>query len=86
MYKDVASKEFPKTLVIRNHVGGLIWQIYHVDNEYQAYYLAKNAKNKGFEEITLEDYNDYEETFPNWRVELAKEFVVMLPNQLLLKI
>ena len=69
MYKDLTTTpDYPKTLFIRNEVGGLIWQVYHVQKELEAKRLSYNAKNNGFYGITLEDYEpDYEETFPHWR-------------------
>lgn len=87
MYKDISTQglSFPKTLVIRNRVGGSIWQIYHVDNPQQVYHLAQNAENNGYEGITLEDRRDDEETFPNWRMEMARQLVNILPNHLVLK-
>lgn len=87
MYKDISTEglSFPKTLVIRNSVDGWIWQIYHVDSHQQAYYIAENAKNSGYEGRTLEDYHGGEETFPNWRMEMARELVKLLPNHLVLK-
>ena len=37
MFTDISTKnEFPKTLVIRNSKGGMIWQIYHVQKESEA--------------------------------------------------
>jgi hypothetical protein len=66
--EDVSEKEFPKTLVIRNTPGGMIWQIYHVKAQYEADRLTKNALRNGFYGITLEEYQpDEEETFPDWR-------------------
>jgi hypothetical protein len=36
MFTDITTNNnYPKTLVIRNHEGGAIWQVYHMDNEYQ---------------------------------------------------
>ena len=69
MYTDISTDgTFPKTLVIRNHEGGLIWQIYHVQKESEAEKLSNNATMNGFEAITLENYQpDYEETWPDWR-------------------
>jgi hypothetical protein len=71
MYKDLSnSNEFPKTLLIRNSVGGMIWQVYHVNNLHEVEVLSKNATNNGFESVTLVDYDiSYEETFPDWRSE-----------------
>ena len=87
MYNDNSTNNnYPKTLVIRNSIDGMIWQVYHVDNDLQAHFLAKNAKNNGFYGRTLEDYrDDMEETFPNWKIETAKEFVKLLPDHLLIK-
>ena len=87
MFEDISTTGFkyPKTLVIRNTVGGAIWQIYHVDNIDQAFHLSKNAKNNAFHGRTLEDYQPNEgETFPNWRMEMARDFVKMLPTHLIL--
>lgn len=71
MYKDLTTTEkYPKTLVIRNHEGGAIWQIYHVQEKYEAETIANGATNNGFEAITLEEHQpNLEETFPNWRKE-----------------
>jgi hypothetical protein len=86
MFEDISKGDtYPKTLVIRNSVNGYIWQIYHVDNIYQAFYLSKGAKANAFEGRTLEDYQpNEEETFPNWRMEMARTFVEMLPDHLVL--
>lgn len=69
MYKDITTNsDYPKTLVIRNHEGGMIWQIYHVQKKNEAEKLSFNATRNAFEAITLEDYQpDYEETWPDWR-------------------
>lgn len=69
MYTDISTDtSYPKTLVIRNHLGGLIWQIYHVQKESEAIKLADNATKNGFEAITLENYQpDEEETWSDWR-------------------
>lgn len=87
MFEDISTTGFkyPKTLVIRNTVGGMVWQIYHVDNGMQAFHLSKNAKLNAFEGRTLEDHQpDMEETFPNWRMEMARSFISMLPDHLIL--
>ena len=61
-------KEYPKTLLIHNTVGGMIWQVYHVNNRNEARFLAMNAKRNGFEWRRLVDYiEDEEETSPDWR-------------------
>jgi hypothetical protein len=71
MFTDLSnSSEYPKTLVIRNHKGGMIWQVYHVEARREADILSTNATMNGFEAITLEDYQpDMEQTFPDWRNE-----------------
>jgi len=88
MYSNLSTTHvFPKTLVIRNEENGSIWQLYHVSNEIQAYHIASNAYHKrGFKAISLEDYQPtYEETFPNWRMEMARDFVKILPEYLVIK-
>jgi hypothetical protein len=69
MYTDNStSSSYPKTLVVRNHEGGAIWQIYHVQKESEAAKLSINATLNGFQAITLEDHDpSYEETWPDWR-------------------
>lgn len=68
MYTDISTKNYPKTLMIRNHEGGGVWQVYHVNNEIEANRLASNAYRNGFYGSTLEDYQpEYEETWPDWR-------------------
>jgi len=60
--------KYPKTLIIRNHSGGMIWQVYHVETESEARKLSANATSNGFQAITLEDHQpDVEETWPDWR-------------------
>lgn len=67
MYTDNSTKEFPKTLLIRNNPDGCIWQVYHVNNEQDVENLSTNATNNGFYGITLEDYlPEHEETWPDW--------------------
>jgi hypothetical protein len=59
---------YPKTLMIRNHEGGMIWQVYHVKEKWEADKLASNAYGNGFCGSTLEEYQpSYEETWPDWR-------------------
>lgn len=68
MYTDISENEFPKTLMIRNHKGGMIWQVYHVQKQSEAEKLANNAYKNGFYGSTLEDYQpEYEETWADWR-------------------
>lgn len=68
-YKDTSTKDkYPKTLIIRNHLGGMIWQVYHIQKESEAIKLANNAYRNGFQAITLEDHKpDMKETWPDWR-------------------
>jgi hypothetical protein len=69
MYKDISTTEtYPKTLMIRNHEGGCIWQVYHIKKESEAIKLASNAYRNGFQGSTLENYQpEYEETWKDWR-------------------
>lgn len=69
MYTDIStSNSYPKTLMIRNHEGGLVWQVYHVQKESEADKLSSNAYTNGFYGSTLEDYQpEQEETWPDWR-------------------
>ena len=69
MYTDISTREiYPKTLVIRNEYGGMIWQIYHVQAKHEADRISTNATENGFEAITLEDYqSNLKETWPDWR-------------------
>ena len=76
---------YPKTLLIHNTKGGAVWQVYHIDNKYQALPIVKNAKDNGFMYITLEHYDNQEETFPHWRRESAELYAKMFPNLLQLK-
>ena len=77
MFTDISTKnEFPKTLVIRNSRDGMLWQIYHVQQESGADKLSFNATINGFESITVEDYQpQYEEIFPNWREECSPDIL-----------
>jgi hypothetical protein len=69
MYTDISTSDsYPKTLMIRNHEGGMIWQVYHVHKKSEADNLSANAFRNGFEGSTLEDYQpDFKETWPDWR-------------------
>lgn len=70
MYVDESSNEdYPKTLIVRNHYGGMIWQVYHVQKEREAKILSTTAATNGFEAVTLIDYDvEMKETWPDWRV------------------
>lgn len=70
MYIDITTREdkFPQTLIIRNHYGGMIWQVYHVEKKVEADRISKNATANGFMAITLEKHQpEFSETFPDWR-------------------
>jgi len=68
MYIDISTREFPKTLLIHNHEGGMVWQVYHVQAKHEAERLSANANRNGFEHAVLQDYQpEYEETWPEWR-------------------
>jgi hypothetical protein len=69
MYTDISTNnEYPKTLMIRNHEGGMIWKVYHVQKQSEADKLSANAWRNGFWGSTLEDYQpEYKETAPDWR-------------------
>jgi len=55
-----------KQLHIRNHRGGMIWQVYNIQHDYEAVILQSNAKGNGFYYTEIvEACND--ETFPGWR-------------------
>lgn len=65
---NTTDNEYPKTLIIRNEHGGLIWQLYHVQKEREAWELSHNAKKNRYQAVSLEDYKpEMEETWPNWR-------------------
>lgn len=69
MFKNQTTNDsYPKTLMIRNEDGGMIWQVYHVDTIKEAELLATNAYKNAFYGSTLEDYQPkYEETWKDWR-------------------
>lgn len=78
MYTDISTNNnYPKTLMIRNHKGGLVWQVYHVQKQKEADMLERNAYQNGFFGSTLEDYQpEIEETWPDWReTEGGKEII-----------
>jgi hypothetical protein len=59
--------------------------VYHIDNKHQVSTLVEGAKRNGFMHITLEHYDNQEETFPNWREESARAYAQMFPNLLKFK-
>ena len=76
MYIDISNTEkYPKTLVIRNTSEGMIWQLYHINNEFEAKKLATTAHSNGFYGLTLEDHQpEEEETFPTWRQDVSPKW------------
>ena len=82
MYTDISIKgEYPKSLIIRNHLGGMIWQVYIVEKESEADKLSATATANGFQAITLENYDEsHKETFPDWReTEGGKKIISKAP-------
>jgi len=77
MYTDLTkNNKYPKTLMIRNHKGGMIWQIYHVQKKSEADKLVANAYNNGFRGNTLENYQpECRETWPDWRETCSKSIL-----------
>ena len=68
LINNTTNSKYPKTLLIRNTADGMIWQIYHVRELYEAARISSNARKNGFESCTLEDHHpDQDETFPGWR-------------------
>ena len=69
MYRETStSEEYPKTLLIRNTVGGMVWQVYHVEKESEAMKLSDIATLNGFQDCELTDYKEkWEQTWPDWR-------------------
>lgn len=82
MYTDLTTdKTYPKTLIIRNHHGGLIWQIYHVEAQHEAEQISDNATRNAFYAITLEDYQpERKESWPNWRKTKAGKRIIENKN------
>ena len=66
-YTDISTTDFPKTLMIRNHEGGAVWQVYHIHKLSEVEKLTDNCWKNGFYGSTLENYVEQEETFPDWR-------------------
>lgn len=63
------NKDFPQTIIIRNQFEGMIWQIYHVKNNYDKSVIILNAYNNEFRGISVEDYQpELEETFEGWEI------------------
>lgn len=61
-------EKYPKTLLIHNHEGGMIWQVYNVNNKSEAIQIANNANRNGFMWIRLVDFKPTtEQTWSNWR-------------------
>jgi hypothetical protein len=66
-YQDISTTDFPKTLIVRNHVGGAGWQVYHVQKLSEVEKLTENCWNNGFYGSTLENYTGEKETWSDWR-------------------
>ena len=69
MYTNTSSNtNYPKTLIVRNHSGGMVWQVYHVEKETEAAQISANATKQDFRVITLEDHQpDLKQTWEDWR-------------------
>lgn len=68
-FLDLSSNDqFPKTLLIYNTEGGMVWQVYHVETESEANNLSKRADRNGFMHRELVDKTEDDETFPDWRL------------------
>jgi len=69
MYTDeTTDSTYPKTVIVRNEIGGMVWQIYHVEKEEEASIINDNAHNNGFESVSLEDHQpELEQTWEDWR-------------------
>ena len=75
------NNNFPKTLFIRNEFGGMIWQVYHINNLTEAERLANNATKNQFNGITLEDYQpNYSETWEDWRDTTGGKAITSIEN------
>lgn len=60
--------KFPKKqLEVRNQRGGMIWQVYHVETEQEIRILTRNATKNVFEDVSVHDEVDMEESYPGWR-------------------
>jgi len=53
-------------LIMRNSLGGMIWQAYHVENDKEAKLLTATATKNGFR-VEKEPTGYTEETSPGWR-------------------
>lgn len=69
MYRDNTTDDnYPKTLLIRNTHGNMIWQVYHVEAAKEAEGLSKTAASNGFMDRELVDYQpEQKQTWPDWR-------------------
>ena len=73
------NNNYPKTVVIRNSKGGMIWQVYHVKSERAAEIIAKRAADNCFEGVTLEDYQpNMEETSEGWQNDFSTDVELRL--------
>jgi hypothetical protein len=65
--------KYPKTLLIRNTPGGMIWQVYHVEKRIEAERLSANALKNGYISSTLSDHQpNREQTWEDWRETASK--------------
>ena len=64
---ETTDDKYPKTLLIHNTVGGMVWKVYHVKNRNEARFLSLNAKRNGFFWRRLVELEDEQETFSDWR-------------------
>lgn len=58
-----------KQLEVRNTPGGMIWQIYHVNENIpsEQELLTRAANLNGFTSVRIRDELTEEETWPGWR-------------------
>lgn len=77
------NETYPKTLIIRNTHGGMIWQIYQLDNQKQVEIISNNATQNGFLGISLEDHMpESKESFPDWRDSKGGKEIIELTTKL----
>ena len=54
-------------LEIRNTIGGMVWQVYHVETKQEIEMLTRTARGNDFEGFKISDTIDREETWLGWR-------------------
>lgn len=68
MTDSTTNNDYPKTLLIRNTIGGMVWQVYHVEKLVEAERLSTNAQANGFYGQELVDHLlDEPQTWEDWR-------------------